>query len=53
MYNQITMRLVMAEAMDAGQIINFCKLTPATSAAMLRNLAYYAASKFSWEEEIP
>jgi acyl-CoA reductase-like NAD-dependent aldehyde dehydrogenase/alcohol dehydrogenase class IV len=53
MVNQMSLQLLMAEAMDAGQIINFCKLTPGTSAAMLRNLAYYAASKFPWEEEIP
>ncbi len=53
MVGQMTLQLVVAESMDAGQIINFCKLTPATSAAMMRNLAYYAATKFPWEEEIP
>jgi len=47
------LRLALTECMDAGQIIDFCKTTPGLQAAQMRNLAYFAADKFPWQEEIP
>jgi acyl-CoA reductase-like NAD-dependent aldehyde dehydrogenase/alcohol dehydrogenase class IV len=52
--NLQALRLAMTESMDAGQIINFSKVTPlGFGANMLKDLAHYASFKFPWEEEIP
>jgi acyl-CoA reductase-like NAD-dependent aldehyde dehydrogenase/alcohol dehydrogenase class IV len=51
--NTQALRLAITESMDAGQIINFSKVTPlGFGANMLKDLANYASFKFPWEEEI-
>lgn len=51
--NSQAMRLAITESMDAGQIINFSKVTPlGFGANMMKDLANYASFKFPWEEEI-
>ncbi len=51
--NLQALRLAQTESMDAGQIINFSKVTPlGFGANMLKDLAHYAAFKFPWQEEI-
>ncbi len=47
------LNLAMTESMDAGQIINFSKVTPlGFGANMLKDLAHFASFKYPWEEEI-
>lgn len=50
---QQSLRLAVTESMDTGQIIGLAKFFPMIGAGLLRNLAYYGATKFPWEEEIP
>ena len=51
--NTQALRLAVTESMDAGQIINFSKVTPlGFGANMMKDLANYASFKFPWEEEI-
>lgn len=51
--NTLALRLAVTESMDAGQIINFSKVTPlGFGANMLKDLANYASFKFPWQEEI-
>jgi len=50
---QQTLRLAITESMDAGHVIKLAKFWGMLGSAMLRNLAYYAANDFPWEEEIP
>ncbi|RPH87148.1 MAG: aldehyde dehydrogenase family protein [Desulfobacteraceae bacterium] len=50
---QQTLRLAITESMDAGQVIGLAKYWGMLGSQLLRNLAYYAATKFPWEEEIP
>ncbi len=51
--NTQALRLAVTESMDAGQIINFSKVTPlGFGANMLKDLANYASFKFPWQEEI-
>ncbi len=45
--------MAVTEAMDSGQVIGLSKYWGMLGAQILRNLAYYAATKFPWEEEIP
>ncbi len=47
------LRLAVTESMDSGQVIGLAKFMPMLGSGVLRNLAYYAATKFPWEEEIP
>jgi acyl-CoA reductase-like NAD-dependent aldehyde dehydrogenase/alcohol dehydrogenase class IV len=47
------LRLAVTESMDSGQVIGLAKFMPMLGSGILRNLAYYAATKFPWEEEIP
>ncbi len=50
---QRTLRLAATESMDSGIVIGLSKFFPMLASGILRNLAYYAATKFPWEEEIP
>lgn len=51
--NTMAMRLAVTESMDAGQVINFAKVTPlGFGANMMKDLANYASFKYPWEEEI-
>ena len=51
--NSMALRLAVTESMDAGQVINFSKVTPlGFGANMMKDLANYASFKFPWEEEI-
>jgi aldehyde dehydrogenase (NAD+) len=50
---QQTLRLAITESMDAGHVIKLSKFWGMLGSAMLRNLAYYAAREFPWQEEIP
>jgi aldehyde dehydrogenase (NAD+) len=50
---QQTLRLAVTEAMDSGQVIGLAKYWGMLGSQLLRNLAYYSATKFPWEEEIP
>ncbi len=51
--NTMAMRLAVTESMDAGQVINFSKVTPlGFGANMMKDLANYASFKYPWEEEI-
>ncbi len=51
--NAQALRLAITESMDAGQVINFSKVTPlGFGANMMKDLAQYASFKFPWEEEI-
>lgn len=50
---QQTLRLAITESMDAGHVIKLAKFWGMLGSALLRNLAYYAAKEFPWEEEIP
>ena len=50
---QQTLRLAITESMDAGQVIGLAKYWGMLGSQLLRNFAYYAATKFPWEEEIP
>src|SRR3990172_4438141 len=50
---QQTLRLAVTESMDSGQVIGLAKYWGMLGSQLLRNLAYYAATKFPWEEEIP
>ncbi len=47
------MRLAITESMDSGQVIGLTKYWGMLGSELLRNLAYYAATRFPWEEEIP
>ena len=47
------LRLAVTESMDSGQVIGLAKFMPMLGSGILRNLAYYAATQFPWEEEIP
>ena len=47
------LRLAVMESMDSGQIIGLSKFWGMLASGTLRNLGYYAATKFPWEEEIP
>jgi acyl-CoA reductase-like NAD-dependent aldehyde dehydrogenase/alcohol dehydrogenase class IV len=47
------LRLAMVESMDSGQIIRLSKFWGMLAASTLRNLGYYAATQFPWEETIP
>ncbi len=51
--NQQSLRLAITESMDAGQVIGLTKYWGMLGSQLLRNLAYYASTKFPWEEEIP
>jgi len=51
--NQQSLRLAVTESMDAGQVIGLTKYWGMLGSQLLRNLAYYASTKFPWEEEIP
>ncbi len=46
-------RLAVMESMDSGQIIGLSKFWGMLASGTLRNLGYYAATRFPWEEEIP
>ncbi len=48
-----TLRLAMVESMDSGQVIRLSKFWGMLAASTLRNLGYYAATRFPWEETIP
>ena len=51
--NTQALRLAVTESMDAGQIINFSKVTPlGFGANMMKDLANFASFKFPWEQEI-
>ena len=51
--NKQTLRLAVTESRDAGQTINFSKVTPlGFGANMFKDLSNYASFKFPWEEEI-
>jgi aldehyde dehydrogenase (NAD+) len=50
---QQTLRMAVTEAMDSGQVIGLSKYWGMLGSQILRNLAYYAATAFPWEEEIP
>jgi aldehyde dehydrogenase (NAD+) len=51
--NTQALRLAFTESMDAGQTINFSKVTPlGFGANLLKDLAQYSSFKFPWEEEI-
>jgi len=47
------LRLTVTESMDSGQVVGLAKFMPMLGSGILRNLAYYAATRFPWEEEIP
>jgi aldehyde dehydrogenase (NAD+) len=48
------LRLAVTESMNAGQILGFTGVTPLLFGAwLMRDLAYYSATKFPWKEEIP
>jgi aldehyde dehydrogenase (NAD+) len=51
--DQDTPRLAMYESMDAGHTIAGAGGTLWTAVRTLRNLAWYAAHRFPWREEIP
>jgi aldehyde dehydrogenase (NAD+) len=46
-------RLAVMDSRDSGQIIALSKFSGMLACGTLRNLGYYAATKFPWEEEIP
>jgi aldehyde dehydrogenase (NAD+) len=46
-------RMVMAECMDAGQIIGYAQVIVSWASSLMRNLSNYALTKFPFEEEIP
>ncbi|MGD0947476.1 MAG: aldehyde dehydrogenase family protein [Candidatus Binatia bacterium] len=46
-------RMVMAECMDAGQIIGYAQVIVGWASSLMRNLSSYALTKFPFEEEIP
>jgi aldehyde dehydrogenase (NAD+) len=46
------LRLAVTESMDAGHVIKLSKYWGMVGSGLLRNLAYYAAKNFPWEEEI-
>ncbi len=48
-----SVRLALMESMDSGQVIGLSKYWGMLASGTLRNLGYYAAKKFPWEEEIP
>ncbi len=50
---KIGSRLAVTESMDAGQVIGLTKFWAANGSGLLRNLAYYASTRFPWKEEIP
>ncbi len=50
---QQNLRLALTESMDSGQVIGLAKYWGMLGSGILRNLAYYAANGFPWEEEIP
>ena len=49
---QQTLRLALTESMDAGHVIKLSKYWSMLGSMMLRNMAYYAAKDFPWEEEV-
>ena len=48
-----SIRLAATESMDSGQVIGLSKFWGMLAAQTLRNLGYYAAKKFPWQEDIP
>ncbi len=50
---QQSLRLAITESMDAGHVIKLAKFWGMLGSVLLRNLGYYAARDFPWEEEIP
>ncbi|MGD0115412.1 MAG: aldehyde dehydrogenase family protein [Dehalococcoidia bacterium] len=50
--SQQGIRMVLAECMDAGQIINYAKVIALWASLLTRNLATYALTKFPMEEEV-
>ena len=49
---KLSMRLIITESMDSGQILGIAKFSPSAGAGLFRNLGHYAATSFPWEEEI-
>jgi aldehyde dehydrogenase (NAD+) len=50
---QQAIRLAMTESMDSGGIIGRTGTEVLLGSTLLRNLAYYAATKFPWHEDVP
>ena len=50
---QQAVRLAMTESIDSGGVIARTGTEVLLGAAMVRNLAYYAATQFPWKEEVP
>ncbi len=50
---QQSLRLSVVESMDSGQVIGLSKYWGMVGSQLLRNLAYYASTRFPWQEEIP
>ncbi|MEW6261833.1 MAG: aldehyde dehydrogenase family protein [Thermodesulfobacteriota bacterium] len=50
---QQAVRLAMMESLDSGGVISRTGMEVLLGSAMIRNLAYYAAAKFPWREDIP
>ncbi|MRR36724.1 aldehyde dehydrogenase family protein, partial [bacterium] len=46
------LRLAMVESADSGQVIRLSSLWGMMGQSILRNLAYHAAHRFVWEDEI-
>jgi aldehyde dehydrogenase (NAD+) len=46
-------RFALMESMDSGQVLGLTKYWGLLASSTFRNLCYYAAKKFRWEEEIP
>jgi aldehyde dehydrogenase (NAD+) len=46
-------RLALTDSMDTGQTIALSKFSGMLACGTVRNLGYYAATKFPWEEEVP
>ncbi len=42
------LRLTVTESMDSGQVVGLSKFMPMLGSGILRNLAYYAATRFPW-----
>jgi len=50
--SQLSLRMTVAESMDAGHTIRLAKWWAWCGSQMLRNYAYTAAHEFPWEEDI-
>ena len=48
-----SVRLALMESMESGQVIGLSKYWGLLASGTIRNLGYYAAKKFPWEEDIP